>query len=48
MPIASHARTVPTLYGFRIFDYWTWTNRPNAEDYELRPRVAPRSTGSSQ
>jgi 4-hydroxyacetophenone monooxygenase len=27
---------VPTLYGFRIFDYWQWTNRPNAEDYELR------------
>jgi 4-hydroxyacetophenone monooxygenase len=27
---------VPTLYGFRIFDYWRWTNRPNPEDYELR------------
>jgi hypothetical protein len=27
---------VPTLYGFRIFDYWQWTNRPNAEDYALR------------
>ncbi len=25
----------PTLYGFRIFDYWRWTNRPNPEDYEL-------------
>jgi 4-hydroxyacetophenone monooxygenase len=30
------AGTVPTLYGFRIFDYWTWTNRPNPDDYELR------------
>lgn len=27
---------VPTLYGFRIFDYWNWTNRPNPDDYELR------------
>jgi 4-hydroxyacetophenone monooxygenase len=27
---------VPTLYGFRIFDYWRWTNRPNPDDYELR------------
>jgi 4-hydroxyacetophenone monooxygenase len=30
------AGTVRTLYGFRIFDYWTWTNRPNPDDYELR------------
>ena len=30
------AGDVPTLYGFRIFDYWRWTNRPNPEDYELR------------
>lgn len=29
---------LPTLYGFRIFDYWQWTNRPNPDDYELRPR----------
>lgn len=29
--------TVPTLYGFRIADYWKWTNRPNPDDYELRP-----------
>jgi 4-hydroxyacetophenone monooxygenase len=28
----------PSLYGFRIFDYWRWTNRPNPEDYELRPQ----------
>jgi 4-hydroxyacetophenone monooxygenase len=28
--------TVPTLYGFRIFDYWNWTNRPNPDDYELQ------------
>lgn len=30
------AGTVPTLYGFRISDYWNWTNRPNHDDYELR------------
>ena len=29
--------TVPTLYGFRIADYWKWTNRPDPDDYELRP-----------
>lgn len=28
---------LPTLYGFRIFDYWRWTSRPNPQDYELRP-----------
>lgn len=27
---------VPTLYAFRIFDYWNWTNRPNPNDYDLR------------
>lgn len=27
---------LPTLYGFRIFDYWRWTSRPDPEDYELR------------
>jgi 4-hydroxyacetophenone monooxygenase len=32
------AGTVPTLYGSRIVDYWTWTNRPDPHDYELRPR----------
>lgn len=31
------AGTVPTLYGFRIADYWKWTNRPDPDDYELRP-----------
>jgi 4-hydroxyacetophenone monooxygenase len=30
------AGTLPTLYGFRIFDYWRWTNRPNPQDYEWR------------
>ena len=30
------AGKVPTLYGFRIVDYWKWTNRPNPDDYELR------------
>ena len=28
---------LPTLYGFRIFDLWRWTNRVNQDDYELRP-----------
>jgi 4-hydroxyacetophenone monooxygenase len=32
---------LPTLYGFRIFDYWRWTNRVNPDDYELRPTSAP-------
>ncbi len=32
---------LPTLYGFRIFDYWRWTNRPNPDDYELRPTPRP-------
>ncbi len=31
------AGTVPTLYGFRIVDYWKWTNRPDPDDYELQP-----------
>lgn len=31
------AGALPTLYGFRIFDYWRWTSRPNVDDYELRP-----------
>ncbi|WP_412535080.1 flavin-containing monooxygenase [Mycolicibacterium sp. D5.8-2] len=31
---------VPTLYGFRIVDYWKWTNRPDPDDYEFSP---PRS-----
>jgi 4-hydroxyacetophenone monooxygenase len=31
------AGTVPTLYGFRIVDYWNWTNRPHPDDYELQP-----------
>ncbi|WP_445170427.1 flavin-containing monooxygenase [Mycolicibacterium sp. Dal123E01] len=31
---------LPTLYGFRIFDYWRWTSRPNPGDYDLRPRVS--------
>lgn len=31
------AGDLPTLYGFRIFDYWTWTNRVDPGDYELRP-----------
>lgn len=31
------AGAVPTLYGFRIVDYWKWTNRPDPDDYELQP-----------
>jgi 4-hydroxyacetophenone monooxygenase len=27
---------VPSLYGFRIVDYWKWTSRVNPDDYELR------------
>ena len=26
---------MPTLYAWRIVDYWKWTNRPNPDDYEL-------------
>ncbi|OBJ87135.1 flavin-containing monooxygenase [Mycobacterium asiaticum] len=33
---------LPTLYGFRIFDYWRWTSRVNEEDYELRPKAIRR------
>ncbi|MBB3604106.1 4-hydroxyacetophenone monooxygenase [Mycolicibacterium sp. BK556] len=27
---------LPTLYGFRIFDYWRWTNRVDPDEYDLR------------
>jgi 4-hydroxyacetophenone monooxygenase len=27
------AGDVPTLFAFRIADYWKWTNRPNPDDY---------------
>lgn len=27
----------PTLYAWRMVDYQKWTNRPNPDDYELRP-----------
>jgi 4-hydroxyacetophenone monooxygenase len=30
------AGDLPTLYAWRIVDYWKWTNRPNPDDYELR------------
>lgn len=36
---------VPTLYGFRIFDYWRWTNRPNPDDYELRSPAREKEHG---
>ena len=29
--------TVPTLYVGRIVEYWKATNRPDPDDYELRP-----------
>jgi 4-hydroxyacetophenone monooxygenase len=28
---------VPSLFAWRISDYWKWTNRPDPADYELRP-----------
>ena len=31
------AGDVPTLYGFRIVDYWKWTSRVNPDDYEVAP-----------
>ncbi|OBH49302.1 NAD(P)/FAD-dependent oxidoreductase [Mycobacterium sp. E2479] len=31
------AGDLPTLYAWRIVDYWKWTNSPNPDDYELRP-----------
>ena len=34
------AGELPTLYGFRIFDHWRWTNRPDPDDYELRSAAA--------
>jgi 4-hydroxyacetophenone monooxygenase len=34
------AGDLPTLYGFRIFDYWRWTNCPNPKDYELRSNAS--------
>lgn len=30
------AGEVPTLYGFRIADYWKWTSQVNPDDYEMR------------
>ena len=30
------AGSAPTLYAWRIVDYWKWTNRPNPDDYQLR------------
>ena len=30
------AGDLPTLYAWRIVDYWKWTNRPNPDDYDLR------------
>jgi 4-hydroxyacetophenone monooxygenase len=29
------AGDVPTLYGFRIVDYWKWTSRANPDDYDM-------------
>ena len=28
--------SVPTLFAWRMLDYWNWTNRPNPDEYELR------------
>lgn len=27
---------LPTLFAWRIVDYWKWTHRPNPDDYELK------------
>ncbi|MCV7150359.1 flavin-containing monooxygenase [Mycolicibacterium pyrenivorans] len=27
---------LPTLFAWRIVDYWKWTHRPNRDDYELK------------
>lgn len=29
------AGELPTLFAWRIVDYWKWTHRPNPDDYEL-------------
>lgn len=29
--------TVPTLFAWRMVDYWKWTTRPDPDEYELRP-----------
>jgi 4-hydroxyacetophenone monooxygenase len=31
------AGDVPTLFAWRIADYWKWTHRPNPDDYEFTP-----------
>ncbi|ODR02089.1 flavin-containing monooxygenase [Mycobacterium intermedium] len=31
------AGDVPTLFAWRIVDYWKWTHRPDPDDYLLRP-----------
>ena len=36
LALAHDQRDVPTQYAWRILDYW-WTNRPNSDDYQLRP-----------
>nr|WP_261876140.1 hypothetical protein [Mycobacterium marinum] len=30
------AGDVPTLFAWRILDYWNWTNRPDRNHYEFR------------
>ena len=30
------AGELPTLFAWRIVDYWKWTHRPNPDDYELK------------
>jgi len=36
-PAKNSEGNVPTLYAWRILDYWNWTKRPNPDDYQLRP-----------
>jgi 4-hydroxyacetophenone monooxygenase len=35
------AGSTPTLFPFRIIDYWRWTRRPNPDDLELHGRRHP-------
>lgn len=30
--------STPTLFPFRVVDYWHWTRKPNADDFELHQR----------
>ena len=43
------AGELPTLFAWRIVDYWKWTHRPNPDDYELKmPRQQQKSRPEGQ